>query len=405
MLEKVIFLGPAYPYRGGIATIIETLARVLSGRGAEVEVLTFTVQYPALLFPGKSQYRTGEAPRDLPIVRCVSTVNPLNWLKVGRLIRRARPDLVVLKYWTPFMAPCFGTIARVAKRRDGGSGKQDGHTKFIVQLDNIVPHERRWFDGALTRYFVRSMDGFVYMSGEVGRTLAEFDSAKPRLLSPHPIFDHFGERLSRAEVAMRLGLNPDIEYVLFFGLVREYKGVDLLLEAWAAMKARTATADRATERTGAGAPVRPRRLIIAGEFYDDVEKYRGMIARLGLEEDVIVVDRFVGDEEIPLWFSLADLLVLPYRSATQSGVTQIAYHFDVPMVVTNVGGLPETVRDGTVGYVCEPAAESIAAAIEKFFTGDNAARLRANFPEEKKRFSWDAAADAIEKVYRMTLPE
>ena len=392
MLKKVTFLGPAYPYRGGIATIIETLARVLGARGAEVDILTFTVQYPALLFPGKSQYRTGEAPKDLRIVRCVSTVNPLNWFKVGRLIRREHPDMVVLKYWTPFMAPCFGTIARVARR--------NGHTKFVVQLDNIVPHERRWFDGLLTRYFVRSMDGFVYMSDEVGRTLAEFDSTKPRLYSPHPIFDHYGEKLSKEEACKRLGLNPDVDYVLFFGLVREYKGVDMLLEAWAA----TAATNEATrnERV-AGTHARSRRLIIAGEFYDDVNKYREMIVRLGLEDDVIVIDRFVGDEEIPLWFSLAELLVLPYRSATQSGVTQIAYHFDVPMVVTNVGGLPETVRDGTVGYVCEPTAESVAAAIEKFFTGGNAAKLRANFPEEKKRFSWDAAADAIEELYRMTL--
>jgi glycosyltransferase involved in cell wall biosynthesis len=258
-----------------------------------------------------------------------------------------------------------------------------------VQLDNIVPHERRWFDGPLTRYFVRSMDGFICMSEAVGRELAEFDTTKPCLYSPHPVFDHFGEPLPRREAAARLGLDPSAEYVLFFGLVREYKGLDMLLEAWAAMA-----------RDG---KISNRKLIVAGEFYDDVEKYRAQIARLGLGDEVIIRDRFVPDDEIPLWFSLADLLVLPYRSATQSGVTQIAFHFDVPMVVTDVGGLAEIVRDSVTGYVCSPDPESIAAAIEKFYVPGTAARLRANFAAEKKRFSWDVAADALERLYTMTL--
>jgi glycosyltransferase involved in cell wall biosynthesis len=332
------------------------------------------VQYPEWLFPGRSQFRGGEPPEGLNIERVVNTLWPLNWWRVGRRIRREGPDAVILKYWTPFMAPCLGTIARVAKRRGG-------RTRFLVQLDNVVPHERRWFDGPLTRYFVRSMDGFIYMSEEVGRQLAEFDTTAPRLYSPHPIFDHFGASLPREEAAARLELDPAERYVLFFGLVREYKGVDMLLEAWAAMKREGKTAGR--------------RLIIAGEFYDDVAKYRALIERLGLAEDVVVHDRFVHDDEIPLYFSLADLLVLPYRSATQSGVTQIALHFDVPMVVTRVGGLPEIVRDGVTGYVCEPDAESIAAGVEKFYTADNSEQLRANFAEEKKRFSWEASADAL----------
>jgi glycosyltransferase involved in cell wall biosynthesis len=385
--RKITFIGPAWPYRGGIATIIETLARLFAAGwtsadgtrhpGAEVDIKTFSVQYPEWLFPGRSQFRGGEPPKDLRIERVVNTVNPLNWLRVGRRIRRERPDAVILKYWTPFMAPCFGTIARVARR--------NGHTKFLVQLDNIVPHERRWFDGPLTRRFVRSMDGFIYMSEQVGRELSEFDTAKPRLYSPHPVFDHFGERLPREEAAARLGLDPKNEYVLFFGLVRAYKGLDMLLEAWADLKQRGKAADR--------------KLIVAGEFYDDVEKYRARIAALDLGDDVILHDRFIPDSDIPLYFSLADLLVLPYRSATQSGVTQIAFHFDVPMIVTDVGGLPEIVRDGITGYVCEPNPESIAAAIERFHSPGAAQKLRANFPAEKKRFSWEAAADALEKLF------
>jgi glycosyltransferase involved in cell wall biosynthesis len=380
-MKKLTLLGPAYPYRGGIATIMETLARVFQSRGVEVDVKTFTVQYPALLFPGKSQYRDGEPPEGIEIVRCVNTVNPLNWHKVGRLIAREAPDVVLLKYWTPFMAPCFGTIARVARR--------GGRTKFLVQLDNVVPHERRWYDSLLTRYFVRSMDGFIYMSEQVGRELAEFDATKPRIYSPHPMFDHFGEKLSKAEACRRLGLNPEVDYVMFFGLVRDYKGLDLLLGAWKIMKERS---------TAHG-----RRLIVAGEFYADEARYRQLIDEAGLTDDVILHDWFIADSDVKLYFSLADLLVLPYRSATQSGVTQIAYHFEVPMVVTDVGGLPEIVPDGTVGYVADVAPESIASAIEKFYTAGNAERLRAGFATEKRRFSWGATADKIEELYQLTL--
>jgi glycosyltransferase involved in cell wall biosynthesis len=376
-MKKITFLGPAWPYRGGIATIIERLAQVFGERGAGVDILTFSVQYPRWLFPGKSQLRNGEAPEGLRIERAVNTINPFNWVRMGLRIRREGPDAVVLKYWTPFMAPCFGTIARVAKWH----GR---HTKFLVQLDNIIPHERRRFDRLLTRYFVRSMDGFIYMSEAVGRELAGFDTGRPRLYSPHPVFDHFGEPLPRAEAAARLGLDPANESVLFFGLVRPYKGLDMLIDAWATLRSRGLTAGR--------------RLLVAGEFYDDVEKYRAQIERLGLAEQVVIHDRFVGDDEIPVWFSLADLLVLPYRSATQSGVTQIALHFDVPMVVTDVGGLPETVRDGVTGYVVAPTVEDIAAALEKPM-----AHLRANFAAEKTRFGWSAAADALEKLYRLTI--
>ena len=379
--RKITFLGPAWPYRGGIATIIERLAQVFAARGAEVDVKTFSVQYPAWLFPGKSQFREGPPPEGVRIERCVDTVNPFNWLQVGRRIRREAPDAVILKYWTPFMAPCFGTIARVARRRGG-------HAKFLVQLDNIIPHERRWFDGVLTRYFVRSMDGFIYMSEEVGRQLAEFDTSKPRIYSPHPVFDHFGDPLPHAEAAARLGLDPAAEYALFFGLVRSYKGLDMLLGAWSTLKQRGKTAGR--------------KLIVAGEFYDDVAKYREQIDRLGLADDVIIHDRFIPDGDIPLYFSLADILVLPYRSATQSGVTQIAYHFDVPMIATRVGGLPEIVRDDVTGFLCDPDPESIAAAIERFYPPGTPARLRANFPAEKARFGWPAAADALDMLYEAT---
>jgi glycosyltransferase involved in cell wall biosynthesis len=391
-LKRITFLGPAWPYRGGIATIIERLAGVFASRGARVNILTFSVQYPRWLFPGKSQYRTTAAPDGLHIERVVNTANPFNWLRVGLRLRREAPDAVILKYWTPFMAPCFGTIARVAKWGRGGRGGRGDKTarrpKFLVQLDNIVPHERRWFDGPLTRYFVGAMDGFIYMSESVGRELAEFDTRKPRLYSPHPIFDHFGAPLSRDDAAARLGLDPRDEYTLFFGLVRPYKGLDMLIDAWAK-----------TDGVVTNPHFPRRKLLIAGEFYDDVEKYRAQVSRLGLENEVVIHDRFVGDDEIPAWFSLADLLVLPYRSATQSGVTQIALHFGVPMVVTDVGGLPEIVHDGETGFVAPPTVEGLVGALEKVWTPGTTSALRANFAAARQRFGWPAAAAALEKLY------
>ncbi len=373
MALKVMILGPAYPYRGGLATIMEMLARTFNKRGDKAEVLTFTVQYPSLLFPGKSQYRTGDAPADVRITRCVSTINPLNWIKVGRMIRREAPDLLIFKYWTPFMAPCFGRIARGARR--------NGRTKAVCQIDNVIPHEHHFFDKILTRYFVRSMDGFVYMSHEVGRDLEQFVEGQKCVYSPHPLFENLGARLERSEACRRMGLNPEVRYMLFFGLIREYKGLDILLDAWAMLRAKGKTAGR--------------RLIVAGEFYTDKRPYVEQIERLGLADDVVLHDWFVPDDEVPNYFSLADALVLPYRSATQSGVTQIAYNFDVPMIATNVGGLGEIVLDGQTGLVCEPSVEGVAGAIERFYDEGLGYKFVANMPEVKKRFSWESAVEAL----------
>ncbi|MDE6046127.1 MAG: glycosyltransferase, partial [Alistipes sp.] len=241
---KITILGPAHPYRGGLASIMETMARVFRRRGDEVKIETFTRQYPSLLFPGRSQTVSTPPPDDLRIVRCVDTVNPLNWLRVGGRLRRERPDFVLLKYWTPFMAPCFGSIARLARR--------NGHTKVLCQIDNVEPHEHHVVDRPFNRYFLRSVDGFVYMSEQVHRELAAYTDA-PALFSPHPLFEHFGTRVDRTEACERLGLDPATGYALFFGLIRDYKGLDLLLDAWAKL-----------HREGRSAG---RKLIVAGEFY------------------------------------------------------------------------------------------------------------------------------------------
>ena len=373
---KITILGPAHPYRGGLASIMEIMARTFQRRGDEVDIKTFTLQYPSLLFPGESQTVATPPPADLRICRCVNTMNPLNWVRVGRRIRRERPDFVLMKYWTPFMAPCFGTIARIARG--------NGHTKVLCQIDNVEPHEHHLTDKPFNRYYLHSVDGFVYMSEQVHSELRAYSDA-PALFSPHPLFENFGERVERSEACVRLGLDPANRYVLFFGLIRDYKGLDLLLDAWAQLR-------RAGRTEG-------RRLIVAGEFYTAREPYLNRIADNGLQDEVLLHDRFIPDDDVKYYFSAADFVVQPYKTATQSGVTQIAYQFCVPMVVTKVGGLAEIVPDGRVGYVCEPTPEGVAGAIERMYEGDTLQRFRENCVEERRRFSWEEMCSRIAELY------
>ena len=372
---KIILLGPAHPYRGGLASIMETMAREWQSRGHEVCIYTFTVQYPSLLFPGKTQYVTTPAPEDLHIERVMNTVNPLNWLSLGLRLRRECPDMVVMKYWTPFMAPCFGTIARIAR--------SNGVTKFVCQIDNVEPHEHHIIDRPCNHYYLGAEDGFVYMSEQVHGELKAYTAA-PALFSPHPMFENFGMAVERDEACRRIGIDPAQKYTLFFGLIRDYKGLDLLLRAWAKWMPDG------------------RKLLIAGEFYASREKYISLIEELGLQDRVVLHDRFIADEDVKYYFSAADALVLPYRTATQSGVTQIAYNFSLPMIVTRVGGLPEIVPDGRVGLVCEADAESIKEALQALYDGDRLQTFKENFAQERKRFSWAAMCDRLEEVYQMT---
>jgi len=376
---KITVLGPAHPYRGGLASIMETMARIFMRRGDNVGVVTFTRQYPGLLFPGKSQTVDTPPPADLRIERRVDTMNPLNWLSVGRRLRRERPDFILMKYWTPFMAPCFGTIARLARG--------NGHTKVLCQIDNVEPHESHIVDRPFNRWYLRAVDGFVYMSEQVHRELAAYTDA-PAIFSPHPMFENFGGKVGRGEACAALGLDPECRYVLFFGLIRDYKGLDMLLEAWAMLRR-------------SGRLERDRRLVVAGEFYTDREPYIRQMERLGIGGEVVLRDSFVPDSEVGYFFSAADAVVLPYRTATQSGVTQIAYRFDVPMVVTDVGGLPEIVPDGRAGIVCRPDPESIADAVARICDAEVLGALRRSILVEKRRFSWDEMCDRLTELYGM----
>ena len=371
---KIIILGTAYPYRGGLSAFNERLAHEYQNQGHEVEIYTFTHQYPNFLFPGKTQYSTEPAPENLKIVRKVHSYNPFNWFKVGHEIARKKPDLMITKFWLPFMAPCFGTIARIVKRNK--------HTRLISILDNVIPHEHRPGDKMFVRYFIRPTDGFVAMSKSVLADLRLFTTDKPAVFSPHPLYDHYGERLSRETALQMLNLPAEQRYVLFFGFIRAYKGLDLLLETFADTRLRDAGV----------------KLLVAGEFYGDPEPYLKQIKELQIEDNVVLCTDFIPDSEVNRYFSAADIVAQPYKTATQSGVTQIAFHFEKPMLVTNVGGLPEIVPDGKIGYVVEPNAQQIADALLRFFNEHKQEEFEQNVAEEKKKYAWSAFAAAINDV-------
>ncbi|MEO1261813.1 MAG: glycosyltransferase [Bacteroidota bacterium] len=368
---KIAIIGSAYPFRGGLATYNERLAKAFQDQGEDVTLYTFTLQYPNFLFPGKTQYSSDPAPNHLNIVECINSVNPLNWIAVGNKIRKANPDLVVIKFWLPFMGPCYGTILRLIK--------SNRHSKVINIIDNMIPHEKRPGDRIFTKYFVKPVDAFIAMSQTVLDDVDQFDTVKPRLLSPHPLYDNFGDIAPKKEVLQKLGLDDSFQYMLFFGLIRDYKGLDILIEAFADQRFRNTKI----------------KLIVAGEYYADRDKYVNLIKKHRLEKDIIQVDKFIPDSEVALYFNACDLVVQPYKAATQSGVTQIAYHFNKPMIVTNVGGLSEMCPDGKVGYVVPPDPTSIADAALKFFNQTDREAMIENIIGEKQKYSWDILTDAI----------
>jgi glycosyltransferase involved in cell wall biosynthesis len=372
---KIISLGPAYPYRGGLASFNDRLAQQFSIEGHDIEIFTFRLQYPKLLFPGKTQYTDGLPPNKVKITRKLNSINPFNWLATGLKIKKEKPDILLIRFWLPLMGPCFGTIARVAK--------SNKHTIIICIFDNVIPHEKRSGDRILTKYFTNSIDGAVVMSQTVLDDLTAFREKIPVKLSPHPLFDNYGSPVGRKEALAALNLDADKSYLLFFGFIRAYKGLDLLIEAFSDRRLRN----------------RKLRLIIAGEFYEDDTPYKDLIKKYDLENDIVFFDHFIKDNEVPLFFSVADLVVQPYKTATQSGVTQIAYYFEKPMLVTDVGGLREIVPDGRCGYVVKPEAVFIAEAIIDYFDNNRKEQLTEWVKQEKSKFSWDKMTSSIIEVY------
>lgn len=372
---KIVIVGTSYPYRGGIAAFTDRLATEFVKEGIDIEVVTFKLQYPSFLFPGKTQYSDAKAPAGFYIERKINSISPLNWIKVGREIRKKNPDIVIFTYWMSFFAPCFGKIARVIKRRC--------NARCIGLIHNMIPHEKSVLDKMFAPYFVKAMDGFVALSQSVLDDVASLDKqGKPKCMVPHPLYDHYGEIMKRNEALKHLDLDPNYRYCLFFGLVRAYKGLDLLIDAFADERLRKNDV----------------KLIVAGEFYDDEKPYLEQIKKHNLEDFIIIENQYISDDNVKYYFNVADIVVQPYKSATQSGVTQIAYHFEKPMLVTNVGGLGEIIPDGKVGYVVEPKPSSIADALVDFFENGRFDAFVEGVRDEKQTYQWSNMTAAIKKL-------
>lgn len=369
-MSRVIILGPAYPLRGGLATYNERLCKAFTDEEDLCSIYTFSLQYPNFLFPGTSQYSDETPPTNLDIHVEINSINPLNWIKVGLELRKIKPDIIVVRYWLPFMGPCLGTILRIVKG--------NRHTKIICIADNVIPHEKRLGDKIFTRYFIKPIDAFITMSEKVLSDLDLFAANdKKKKFVPHPLYDSFGEIISKREATAKLNLNEDFSYILFFGFIRKYKGLDLLLEAMTQID-------------------NPKiKLIIAGEFYEDAQPYLDLITKLNIQDKIILKTNFITDSEVKYYFCASDLVVQPYKSATQSGVTPLAYHFEIPMIVTNVGGLTGMVPEGKVGLIAESNPESIADKINLYFRNNKEEAFKANLKVEKQKYSWNVMTKAI----------
>ena len=374
MVDQLIIMGPAWPLRGNLAAFDEKLAACFIEAGIKTKLSTFSLQYPDFLFPGSTQYSSDPAPKGLTIEVVINSINPFNWIKVGFRIKNEKPDLIIVRYWLPFMGPCLGTILRIVK--------WNKHTKIIAIVDNMIPHEKRIGDQLFTKFFIGGVDGFLTMSNKVQNDVKTFTN-KPSCVSPHPIYDHFGEALPKVEARKLLNLEENDKVILFFGFVRAYKGLDLLIEAMN---------DSAIREAGI-------KLIVAGEFYEAPEPYLAQIESLNLSDTISVYNKYIGEKEVKLYASAADFIIQPYKNATQSGVTPMAYHFLKPMLVTNVGGLADTVPHDKVGLVVEPNVKAIAKGIIQLYE-KGVDHFLPNLITEKKKYSWKQMRQSFLTLYQ-----
>ncbi|TKK66018.1 glycosyltransferase [Ilyomonas limi] len=372
MNQQVVILGPAHPLRGGLASFNERLARQFQHEQDDVCIYTFSLQYPGFLFPGTTQYSSEPAPDDICIKVRINSVNPINWIQVGKALKKLRPDIIVVRYWLPFMGPCLGTILRIAKKNK--------HTKVVCIADNIIPHEHRPGDKQFTRYFVKPVDAFVTMSAKVLNDLKQFTN-KPAKQIVHPLYDNFGEAVSKETARAYLNLPATEKIILFFGFIRKYKGLDILFDAMKILKERNAGI----------------KLLVAGEFYEDEQPYREQLAQLHIQDVIYLHTSFIEDSKVKYYLSAADFVIQPYRNATQSGVTPLAYHFEKPMLVTNVGGLPALVPDEKVGVVAEPNAQDIADKIWRLYALGESYFLP-YLQAEKQKYSWAVLTGTIRSL-------
>ncbi|MBS1636053.1 MAG: glycosyltransferase [Bacteroidetes bacterium] len=361
--------------RGGLATFDELFCRAFKAQGHDCEIISYSLQYPDFLFPGSTQFDTsGKPPQGITIHTLINSVNPLSWLKTARFIKQQKPDLIIFRYWIPFMGPALGTIARRARKAG---------IKVMAITDNVIPHEKRPGDVAFTKYFIKSCDGFITMSQAVLTELGQFTDTSHKRFLLHPLYTSFGEKLTKAAAREKLGIAANEKIILFFGLIRKYKGLDVLLEAMA---------DERIRKLGI-------KLLIAGEFYEDRSYYDDIIKRHKLEEQIILHAGFVANEDVKYYFSATDLVTLTYRSATQSGVTQVAFHFEKPVLVTNVGGLGEIIPHGQCGYVVEFDKAEVANAIVDFYENNREELYTQGMIHEKQKYDWSIFVENVLDLY------
>jgi len=359
---KIVIVSPAYPLRGGIAHSAGLLYKELA-KNHEVFLITFKRQYPNFLFPGKSQTESVEETDRIPTEVILDSINPFIWNSTAKRIINLKPDLVIFKHWLPFFAPCYGWIARKIKK--------SSTAKLMAVCHNIIPHEKRIGDKTLSKYFLNKIDYFIPLSDQVKKDLFLFVKNPVYKLLPLPVFSLFGVRVNKDEAKKYLNI-IDKNILLFFGFIRDYKGLDVLIEAFALVRKKMDV-----------------KLIVAGEFYEPEEKYLNLISKYNLENSIILKKDFIPTSEVKYYFSAADAVVLPYKSATQSGIVQVAVNFCKPVIATNVGGIGEVIEEGKTGYVVEKEnPEKLAQAIIRFYNDDKEKEFSLNMKSLKEKYSW-----------------
>ncbi len=377
-VAKIFIIGPAYPLRGGLATFDELFCEAFNNQGHDCEIISYSLQYPNFLFPGSTQFDTsGHAPKNIKIHTLINSVNPFSWIKTARFIKKQKPDFIVFRFWIPFMGPALGSIARMVRK----SG-----VKVLAITDNVIPHETRPGDVAFAKYFINSCDGFITMSKAVMKDLGKFTKTNHKKYLLHPLYTSFGEKQNKLDARIALGLPQDKQIVLFFGLIRKYKGLDMLLDAMFELKDKSNII-----------------LVIAGEFYEDKQPYLDLIEKYQVQNQIIIHDKFIANEDVKLYFSATDLVALPYRSATQSGVTQVSFHFEVPTLVTNVGGLGEIIPDKIAGYVVESNGKAIAEGIKDYFENNRIQSFTEGMKKEKQKYDWKIFVNEVFNLFQSNL--
>jgi len=368
-MQKITIVSAAYPLRGGIAHFAGLLFKELINY-FDVDVITFKRQYPSLLFPGKTQLESGDSVEQIPTNVVLDSINPFNWIKVGRKIRNAEPKVLILKYWMPFFAPAYGVIAKIVKK--------NGKTKILAICHNIIPHEKKPGDLILTRFFFTSVDYFILLSNSVKDDLLSIVHNPKYKVLFHPVYSNFGDPVTKTVAKKYLEIKGE-KNLLFFGFIRDYKGLDVLLEAIAILKSRFKF-----------------KLIIAGEFYSNEAKYLKLIDKLELKDWVVLHSDFIPQNKVKYYFSACDVVVLPYKSATQSGIVQIANNFNKPMISTNVGGLSEVIKDGETGYLVEKEdPQQLADAILKYYNENKEKEISDKIRIERENYSWNKFAKGM----------